>query len=104
MNRDEILTFCACCPAPCRSAIPPDVGGQSELETPSALALIARAALSGELPFDARTEFVLSNTAAARHAIAACAYGHDVVELLNGVLDELRQPSAVKAVPISPHG
>lgn len=104
MTRDEILTFCACCPAPCRSAIPPTVGGQSELETPSSLALIARAVLDGDLPFDDHVEGALRNTPAARHAIASCTYGHDVVALIDGVLDELCNRRVSAASTSSPHG
>lgn len=104
MTRDDILTFCACCPAPCRSAIPPTVGAQSELETPSSLALIARAVLGGELPFDDQVEGALRNTLAARQAIAACTYGHDVVALIDGMLDELCGPRVSVAPASSPHG
>jgi hypothetical protein len=81
------LKFCACCPAPCRSAIPPSDESYGEIQIPSSLALIALALLEGELPLDKRVEQTLRDTSATRHAVRSCAYGYDVVDLIESLLE-----------------
>lgn len=81
----ELLRFCACCPNPCRRAIPADAPVQVETQTPSALALIALAVIDGELPFDADARRVLRRTEQARLCRAACPYDHDIA----GAIDTL---------------
>lgn len=74
----ELFRFCACCPNPCRRALPADRLRQIEPETPSALSMIALAVIDGQLPFDADVKRSLSRTEAAQHCRAACPYGHDI--------------------------
>lgn len=74
----ELFRFCACCPNPCRRALPADRRLQIESETPSALAMIALAVIDGQLPFDADVQHCLARTEAARHCRPACPYGHDI--------------------------
>jgi hypothetical protein len=74
----DLFRFCACCPNPCRRALPADRLLQIEPETPSALSMIALAVIDGQLPFAADVQRSLSRTEAARHCRAACPYGHDI--------------------------
>ena len=74
----DLFRFCACCPNPCRRAIPPDRGLQIESETPSALSMIALAVIEGELAFDADTRLALARTEVAHLCRAACPYGYDI--------------------------
>jgi hypothetical protein len=74
----DLFRLCACCPSPCRRAIPADAEPQIETVTPSALSMIALAVIDGELDFDDPVRRALSRTGAARHCRAACTYGLDV--------------------------
>lgn len=74
----DVFRLCACCPSPCRRAIPADTEPQVETVTPSALSMIALAVIDGELDFDAPVRRALSRTGAARHCRAVCTYGLDV--------------------------
>jgi hypothetical protein len=81
----QLLRFCACCPNPCRRAMPADAPRQAETVTPSALALIALAVIDGHLPFNADARRVLQHTEQARACRAACPYDHDIA----GTIDAL---------------
>lgn len=88
-QRDLLLT-CACCPAPCRSAIPAEGVSQAESGTPSALSMIALAVLDGQLPWNAESRAALGRLAAARRCVPHCPYGLDIpaaVERLASDLD-----------------
>ncbi len=85
--------------------MPSGVGGGSETETPSSLALVAFAVLAGELPFDDQVERTLRESTAARHAVRACTYGHDVVALIESLLDgPLRTDQRPVRVAAAVHG
>jgi len=83
----EMLRFCACCPSPCRRAIPADHERQFESETPSALALIGLSLIDRHLDFDADVSEMLSHTDIARLCRVACPYDHDIA----GAIDDLRK-------------
>ncbi len=74
----DLFRFCACCPNPCRRAVPAERAVQIESETPSALSMIALAVIDGELAFDADTRRALARTEVAHHCRAACPYGYDI--------------------------
>jgi hypothetical protein len=74
----DVFRLCACCPSPCRRAIPADSEPQTETVTPSALSMIALAVIDGQLDFDAPVQRALSRTGAARHCRSACTYGLDI--------------------------
>ncbi len=79
MSEDrDMFRFCACCPSPCRRAIPADAPSQAESETPSALSMIALAVIDGQLDFDAPVHRALCRTELAAHARPACPYGYDI--------------------------
>lgn len=80
------LRFCACCPAPCRSAAPRVATMHPETATPSSLSLIALAVEAGELPLDDTVTRALQNTDIARHCVAACPYRHDIVSDIEAFL------------------
>ena len=82
----EVLRFCACCPAPCRSAIPAGIAVQAESATPTGLALITLAVLRDALPLDAGTRAALGQLEAARACATACPYGHDIPAVIGNVL------------------
>ncbi|MEF7617269.1 hypothetical protein V4F39_25380 [Aquincola sp. MAHUQ-54] len=83
----DLFRFCACCPNPCRRAVPAgDDGLQTESQTPSALSLIALAVIDGALPFDEGTRRALARTAAAHACRPACPYGFDIA----GAIDAFR--------------
>jgi hypothetical protein len=84
-NCRDLLRFCACCPNPCRRAIPADAAQQVETRTPSALSLVALAVIDGALPLEADTRLVLQHTEQARLCRNACPYDHDIA----GAIDEL---------------
>jgi hypothetical protein len=84
----ELFRFCACCPSPCRHAIPPGDALQLESTTPSALSLVALAVIDGQLAFDADTRRVLANTAHARACRPACVYGHDIASSIERFVAE----------------
>lgn len=88
MNPHELFRFCACCPSPCRSAMPADAESQIQSETPSSLSLVALAVLEGELEFDAGTRNALLRTAGARACVAACPYGHDVASAITEFVEQ----------------
>ena len=73
-----LFLFCACCPTPCRRAIPVDDAAQHEACTPSSLSMIALAVIDGHLAPDAATRAALARTGAARACRSACPYGYDV--------------------------
>ncbi|HPA88407.1 MAG TPA: hypothetical protein PLP74_06430 [Quisquiliibacterium sp.] len=73
-----LFLYCACCPTPCRRAMPMDDAAQHEACTPSSLSMIALAVIDGQLAPDAATRAALARTAAARACRAACPYGFDV--------------------------
>ncbi|MBU3673385.1 MAG: hypothetical protein FGM43_12650 [Sinobacteraceae bacterium] len=81
------LKHCACCPAPCRSAIPAAVSPGNEAVIPSALAMVSLAVVGGALPPTPATRSLLENTAAASYCVAVCPYGHDIVGLVRQVID-----------------
>jgi Fe-S oxidoreductase len=78
MTGRDLFRFCACCPAPCRSAIPVVGARQAETATPSSLSLIALAVIEGRLSLTATTRETLQRTAEAHACVAACPYGLDV--------------------------
>jgi hypothetical protein len=82
----EMLRFCACCPNPCRRAIPAEHARQVESETPSALALIGLSLIDKRLEFDPEVNDMLSRTEMTRLCRAACPYDHDIA----GAIDNLR--------------
>ena len=67
-----LFLFCACCPTPCRRAIPVDDAAQHEACTPSSLSMIALAVIDGHLAPDAATRAALARTDAARACRSAC--------------------------------
>jgi fumarate reductase (CoM/CoB) subunit B len=83
----DMLRFCACCPNPCRRAIPANHERQVESETPSALALIGLSLIDGRMEFDADVNDMLSHTEMARLCRTACPYDHDIA----GAIDDLRK-------------
>lgn len=82
------LRFCACCPNPCRRAIPAQLPAQRETDTPSALAMIALAVIDKQLTLDASVRRALSRTEAARACRAACPYGHDIAGAVETLLGD----------------
>lgn len=74
----DLFRFCACCPNPCRRAVPADRTRQVESETPSALSMIALAVIDGQLAFDAETRQALKRTEVAHLCRPACPYGFDI--------------------------
>jgi len=78
----NMLRFCVCCPAPCRSAIPAHDSMQAESVTPTALAMIALAVMDDQLPFDAGTRAALARLSGARSCVAACPYGYDIASAI----------------------
>jgi len=74
----DLFRFCACCPNPCRRAVPADRPRQVESETPSALSIIALAVIDGQLAFDADTRHALGCTVVAHLFRPACPYGFDI--------------------------
>jgi len=74
----DMFRLCACCPSPCRRAIPADASPQIETVTPSALSMIALAVIDGALDFDEPVRRSLSRTAAAHLCRPACPYGYDI--------------------------
>ncbi len=86
MNERELFRFCACCPNPCRRAIPADLAAQRESETPSALSMIALAVIDGELAFDAPVRLALARTEAAHACRAACPYDLDIASAIDTFL------------------
>lgn len=89
MTLRETLRFCACCPNPCRRAIPPDLPVQVETETPSALSMIALAVIDGQLGLDAGVRQALGRTAAARACKPACPYGYDIAHEIESMLESM---------------
>ena len=85
MDERELLRFCACCPNPCRKALPAALVRQVESETPSALALIALAVIDGHLPYDLDAQAALSRTEAAHACRSACPYGYDIAGAVDGL-------------------
>lgn len=85
MNADirQTLRLCACCPNPCRRAIPPDAARQVETDTPSALAMVALAVIDGAMDFDEPVRHALSRTQAAHHCRDACTYGLDIASTID---------------------
>lgn len=81
------LKHCACCPAPCRSAIPATVSPGNEAVVPSALAMVGLAVIGGALPPTPATRSRLEDTAAASYCVSACPYGHDIVSIVRQVID-----------------
>lgn len=78
----DLFRFCACCPSPCRSAIPATDLAQSQTATPSSLAMIALAVMDGQLHFDQATRDLLSRISQARLCAKACPYGYDVASAI----------------------
>ena len=74
----DTLRRCACCPSPCRRAIPPDTARQVETDTPSGLAMIALAVIDGALDFDEPVRRALSPPDAGPCFRAACTHGLDI--------------------------
>ena len=74
----DMFRLCACCPSPCRRAIPVEAVPQVETVTPSALSMIALAVIDGALDFDAPVQRALARTGAAHLCRPACAYGYDI--------------------------
>jgi hypothetical protein len=74
------------------------------MQTPSSLALIALALLDGQLPFDERVERSLRDTVAARHAVRACTYGHDIAALIESFLDGPSRPASLQSRIVTAHG
>lgn len=93
MNLRETLRFCACCPNPCRRAIPADLPEQFETDTPSALSMIALAVLEGRLDPQPAVRRALARTSAARACRPACPYGYDIA----GMLEQLFPGEGVSA-------
>lgn len=79
----ELFRFCACCPSPCRSAIPAEGARQTECVTPSSLALMALAVIDGQLSFDPATRASLQRTTEAHRCVAACPYGYDIATAID---------------------
>jgi hypothetical protein len=88
MSVAEPLKFCACCPAPCRSALAPGSEVQDETGMPSSLSMIALAVMAGELALDTSVQRALRRTSMARPCIAACPYGLDVIPDIEKLLAE----------------
>jgi len=88
MRVPEPLKFCACCPAPCRSALAPSNEVQDEAGTPSSLSMIALAVIAGELALDDGVQRALRRTNMARPCVAACPYGLDVITDIERLLAE----------------
>lgn len=84
----DTLRRCACCPSPCRRAIPPDTARQVETDTPSGLAMIALAVIDGALDFDEPVRRALSRTDAAHRCRAACTYGYDIATTIDAFVAE----------------
>jgi hypothetical protein len=81
----ETLRICACCPNPCRRAIPATAPLQLEAHTPSALALLAVLVFEGTVPFTRDIARLLGRLEAAEHCRAACVYGFDIPSLIRRV-------------------
>lgn len=92
-NERDLLRFCACCPAPCRSAITIDGGGVPETQTPSSLALIALAVLEGRIAPDGQVLAILRRTGPARQCVAACPYGHDIATAVEKLAANTSEPT-----------
>lgn len=88
----ELFRFCACCPNPCRRAVPADRLLQLESETPSALSMIALAVIDGALDHDEATRRALARTEVAHLCRPACPYGFDIA----GAIDAF---NAVTQIP-----
>lgn len=85
----QILRFCACCPAPCRSALPSGDSSQTELSTPSGLAILVLAVAAGQLAPDTETRDRLHRLEPIRHCAAACPYGYDIASLIAAFVADL---------------
>lgn len=83
MTGRELFRFCACCPSPCRSAIPAAGARQTETATPSSLALIALAVIEGRLSLEGTTRESLQRTAEAHECVVACPYGLDIASAID---------------------
>jgi hypothetical protein len=81
----ETLRICACCPNPCRRAIPAKSPLQLEAQTPSALALLAILVSERTVPYTPEVEGVLGRLEAAEHCRGACVYGYDIPSLVRRV-------------------
>ena len=90
----QLMRFCACCPNPCRRAIPPDAARQVESETPSAMAMIALAVIDGQLPYDADVRDSLARTGVTRLCRAACPYDYDIAGAIEGLTAHLEASHA----------
>ena len=106
-----LFLFCACCPTPCRRAIPVDDAAQHEACTPSSLSMIALAVIDGHLAPDAATRVALARTGAARACRSACPYGYDVAGAVEAFAAGLGPspvagagPGAAGAVPAAAGG
>lgn len=86
-EREKFL-LCACCPSPCRRAIPANLRDQVESETPSALSMIALAVIDGELDFDPAVQAVLSRTDQARYCRPVCTYELDIASAVEKLVAE----------------
>jgi hypothetical protein len=86
-----MFRFCACCPSPCRRAIPADAPEQLESDTPSALSMITLAVIDGQLDFDMPVRRALGRTALARHCTPACPYGYDIAGSVEAFVAEREQ-------------
>jgi hypothetical protein len=84
----DMFRLCACCPSPCRRAIPADFAPQVETVTPSALSMIALAVIDGALDFDAPVQRALTRTGAAHHCRPACTYGYDIAGAIDAFVAE----------------
>lgn len=95
MNERELFRFCACCPNPCRRAVPAGMARQTECETPSALSMIALAVIDNELAFDPPVRQALARTEAARFCRPACPYGLDIAGAIDAFsLRHINEPAA----------
>jgi len=88
-----VFRACVCCPNQCRSAMATADPLQIESATPSALSLIALAAINGELPHDRDLFAALGRSAAAQPCVALCPYGYDIPALVQELLGELTSMS-----------
>lgn len=82
MPDPDTLSICAFCPAPCRAALGAAHEQVPETRLPSALALLARAALMGQIALTHELFERLSDLGAVRLCQSACSYHLDVASAL----------------------
>jgi len=92
-----VFRACVCCPNQCRSAMDATDRQQIESATPSALSLIALAAIDGVLPHDGDLFAALGRSASAQACVALCPYGYDIPALVQELLQELLSLSTKKS-------